>query len=53
MKPTTLLIMVAGIGSRYKTSNSTSAIKQLEPVGMNNEIIMDFSIHDAIKAGFN
>ncbi len=53
MKPTTLLIMATGIGSRYKTSNSTSAIKQLEPVGMNNEIIMDFSIHDAIKAGFN
>ncbi|MCD7884745.1 MAG: nucleotidyltransferase [Lachnospiraceae bacterium] len=53
MKPTTLLIMAAGIGSRYKKTNSTSAIKQLEPVGMNNEIIMDFSIHDAIKAGFN
>ncbi|MCD8011867.1 MAG: nucleotidyltransferase [Lachnospiraceae bacterium] len=59
MKPTTLLIMAAGIGSRYKksncsqASNSISAIKQLEPVGMNNEIIMDFSIHDAIKAGFN
>lgn len=53
MKLTTLLIMAAGIGSRYKNSNSTSAIKQLEPVGMNDEIIMDFSIHDAIKAGFN
>lgn len=53
MKPTTLLIMAAGIGSRYKKSNSQSAIKQLEPVGMNDEIIMDFSIHDAIKAGFN
>ncbi len=48
MKPTTLLIMAAGIGSRFGTG-----IKQLEPVGMNNEIIMDFSIHDAIKAGFN
>jgi len=41
MKPTTLLIMAAGIGSRYKKSNSQSAIKQLEPVGMNSEIIMD------------
>ncbi|MCD8012955.1 MAG: nucleotidyltransferase [Lachnospiraceae bacterium] len=48
MKPTTLLIMAAGIGSRFG-----AGIKQLEPVGMNNEIIMDFSIHDAIKAGFN
>ncbi|MCD8221975.1 MAG: nucleotidyltransferase [Clostridiales bacterium] len=48
MKKTTLLIMAAGIGSRFGTG-----IKQLEPVGMNNEIIMDFSIHDAIKAGFN
>lgn len=53
MKSTTLLIMAAGIGSRYKTNSTTSAIKQLEPVGMNDEIIMDFSIHDAIKAGFN
>lgn len=44
---TTLLIMAAGIGSRFG-----GGIKQLEPVGMNDEIIMDFSIHDAIKAGF-
>ncbi|MCD8197768.1 MAG: nucleotidyltransferase [Lachnospiraceae bacterium] len=48
MKPTTLLIMAAGIGSRFG-----AGIKQLEPVGLNDEIIMDFSIHDAIKAGFN
>ncbi|MCC8094203.1 MAG: nucleotidyltransferase [Tannerellaceae bacterium] len=48
MKPTTLLIMAAGIGSRFG-----AGIKQLEPVGMNDEIIMDFSIHDAIEAGFN
>lgn len=45
---TTLLIMAAGIGSRFGVG-----IKQLEPVGMNNEIIMDYSIHDAIEAGFN
>lgn len=45
---TTLLIMAAGIGSRFGTG-----IKQLEPVGLNNEIIMDYSIHDAIMAGFN
>lgn len=48
MKNTTLLIMAAGIGSRFGTG-----IKQLEPVGLHNEIIMDYSIHDAIKAGFN
>lgn len=45
---TTLLIMAAGIGSRFG-----GGIKQLEPVGLNNEIIMDYSIHDAIEAGFN
>jgi len=53
MKKTTLLIMEAGIGSRYQTDKNKSVIKQLEPVGMNNEIIMDFSIHDAVEAGFN
>lgn len=48
MKNITLLIMAAGIGSRFG-----GGIKQLEPVGMNDEIIMDYSIHDAIEAGFN
>lgn len=48
MKNTTLLIMAAGIGSRFGTG-----IKQLEPVGLHDEIIMDYSIHDAIEAGFN
>lgn len=48
MKKTTLLIMAAGIGSRFGTG-----IKQLEPVGLHDEIIMDYSIHDAILAGFN
>lgn len=45
---TTLLIMAAGIGSRFG-----GGIKQLEAVGMHGEIIMDYSIHDAIEAGFN
>ena len=45
---TTLLIMAAGIGSRFGTG-----IKQLEPVDDSNHIIMDYSIHDAIEAGFN
>ena len=48
MKNTTLLIMAAGIGSRFG-----GGIKQLEPVGLHDEIIMDYSIHDAIEAGFN
>ena len=40
--------MAAGIGSRFGTG-----IKQLEPVDASNRIIMDYSIHDAIEAGFN
>lgn len=40
--------MAAGIGSRFG-----GGIKQLEPVGLHNEIIMDYSIHDAIESGFN
>ena len=44
----TLLIMAAGIGSRFG-----GGIKQLEPVDSANHIIMDYSIHDAIEAGFN
>ena len=44
----TLIIMAAGIGSRFG-----GGIKQLEPVGPNGEIIMDYSIKDALKAGFN
>lgn len=45
---TTLVIMAAGIGSRFG-----GGIKQLAPVGLNGEIIMDYSIHDAVEAGFN
>lgn len=48
MKKTTLIIMAAGIGSRFGTG-----IKQLAKMGINDEIIMDYSIHDAKKAGFN
>lgn len=43
----TLVVMAAGIGSRYG-----GGIKQLEPVGPSGEIIMDYSIYDAIEAGF-
>ena len=44
----TLVILAAGIGSRYG-----GGIKQLEPVGPRGEIIMDYSVHDAVAAGFN
>ena len=44
----TLCILAAGLGSRFK-----GGIKQLEPFGPNGEIIMDYSIYDAIEAGFN
>lgn len=45
---TALVIMAAGIGSRFG-----AGIKQLEAVGKNGEIIMDYSVHDAIEAGFD
>ncbi|WP_027089588.1 nucleotidyltransferase family protein [Thomasclavelia saccharogumia] len=48
MKNITLVIMAAGIGSRFG-----GGIKQLAPVGPNDEIIMDYSIYDAKEAGFN
>ena len=47
MKKTTLVIMAAGIGSRYG-----AGIKQLAAVDKSGHIIMDYSIHDAIAAGF-
>jgi NDP-sugar pyrophosphorylase family protein len=45
---TTLVILAAGVGSRYG-----GGVKQLEPVGPNGELIIDYSIHDAIVAGFD
>lgn len=48
MKKTSLVIMAAGMGSRFG-----GGIKQLEPVGPNGEIIMDYSIYDALEAGFD
>lgn len=48
MKEIAIVIMAAGLGSRFK-----GGIKQLEPIGPNNKTIMEYSIDDAIKAGFN
>ena len=45
-KTPTLVIMAAGMGSRY------GGLKQIDPVGLNGEIIMDYSIYDARLAGF-
>jgi CTP:molybdopterin cytidylyltransferase MocA len=42
----TLLVLAAGLGSRY------GGLKQLDPVGPDNETIMDYSIFDARRAGF-
>lgn len=46
MEPTTLLIMAAGLGSRYGGN------KQVDGIGPHGEILMQYSIHDAIRAGF-
>ena len=46
VKPT-LLILAAGIGSRY------GGLKQVDQVGPSGEAILDYSIYDAIRAGFN
>jgi dTDP-glucose pyrophosphorylase len=47
MKDITLLVMAAGMGSRY------GGLKQLESIGPNQETIIDYSIYDAIRAGFS
>lgn len=48
MHDITLLVMAAGIGSRYG-----AGIKQLEPIDRFGHIIIDYSVYDAIRAGFN
>ena len=47
MKDITLVILAAGMGSRF------GGLKQIEPLGPNGEFIIDYSVYDAIKAGFN
>lgn len=44
---TTLIVMAAGMGSRF------GGLKQMEPIGPNGEVLLDFSVYDAKKAGFN
>lgn len=47
MKKPILVVMAAGMGDRY------GGLKQIDPVGKNGEIIMDFSVYDALQAGFS
>ncbi len=47
MNKTTLVVMAAGMGSRY------GGLKQIDPVGPNGEIILDYSVFDAAEAGFD
>jgi hypothetical protein len=46
VSPLTLVVLAAGIGSRY------GGLKQLDPVGPNGELIIDYSVYDALQAGF-
>ena len=45
-KDITLVILAAGMGSRF------GGLKQITPLGPNEEFIIDYSVYDAIKAGF-
>ncbi|MFI3260371.1 MAG: sugar phosphate nucleotidyltransferase [bacterium] len=46
-KEVSLLVMAAGMGSRF------GGLKQIEPMGPNGEFLIDYSVYDALKAGFN
>ena len=46
-KDITLIVMAAGMGSRF------GGLKQIAPVGKNGEALLDFSVYDAVQAGFN
>ncbi len=47
MKKTALVVLAAGMGSRF------GGLKQMEPFGLNGEAILDFSVNDAIEAGYS
>ena len=46
MEKPVLVVMAAGMGSRY------GGLKQIDPVGANGQLIIDYSIYDARRAGF-
>ena len=46
MKEPSLVILAAGMGSRF------GGLKQITPIGDNGELIIDFSVYDALRAGF-
>ena len=43
----TLAVLAAGMGSRF------GGLKQIEPLGPNGQVIIDYSVYDAVEAGFN
>ncbi len=45
-KNITLVVMAAGMGSRF------GGLKQIEPIGPNGEVLLDYSVYDAVRAGF-
>jgi len=47
MASLTLVVMAAGIGSRY------GGLKQIDPVGPSGEVVLDYSVYDALRAGFD
>lgn len=47
MQKTVLIVMAAGMGNRY------GGLKQLDPVGPSGEVILDYSVYDAVRAGFD
>ena len=47
MASLTLIVMAAGIGSRY------GGLKQIDPVGPSGEVVLDYSVYDALRAGFD
>ena len=47
MSDLTLVILAAGLGSRY------GGVKQMEGLGPSNEVLLDYSVYDAVSSGFN
>ena len=49
MNKPVLVVLAAGLGTRY---GGKAGLKQIDPVGPSGEIIVDYSIYDAVRAGF-